>query len=217
MKSKIDKKVLVAASLVIALIAGGSFWFFGQPEPDSAADPWNKQGEMPVQKQEEIPVQKQEAVAAEKEVIKKVDVKGAVNSPGVCIAEGDDRVLDIIAKAGGFRKDADRNGVNLAQKVEDQMLIYVPAIGENNVASSIQAGGNEGAKPAGSAEGEGKININSADETKLQELTGIGPSKAKAIIQYREEKGTFASIEDLKNVAGIGDKTFEKIKDQLSI
>ncbi|WP_230203633.1 helix-hairpin-helix domain-containing protein [Bacillus massiliigorillae] len=150
----------------------------------------------------------------QEEVIKKVDVKGAVNRPGVYMAGKDDRVLDIIEKAGSFTAKADRNAVNLAQRVEDQMLIYVPNIGEQppQTNASIAVGGNPS-----TSQGGGKVNINSASEEDLQTISGIGPAKAKAIIQYRTEKGSFSSIDELKEISGIGDKTFEKLKDQVTI
>ncbi|MBD3109981.1 helix-hairpin-helix domain-containing protein [Bacillus sp. AGMB 02131] len=145
----------------------------------------------------------------------KVDVKGAVLSPGLYSALQGERVYDLIQKAGGFTEEADGNRVNLAQIVEDQMVIYVPVIGEegdnaleqNSVGNSSTGGGEEGQK----------VNLNNADENELQTLPGIGPSKAEAIIQYRSENGPFQSIEDLKNVSGIGEKTFEKLKENIAI
>ena len=147
------------------------------------------------------------------EIVNKVDVKGAVNAPGLYVANADDRVLDLIEKAGGLTQDADANGVNFALRVEDQMVIYVPKIGEEGVSNK-----NEGvSQTLGGQTSSGKVNINRADETELQTLTGIGPSKAEAIIQYRTENGPFKTIEDLKNISGIGEKTFEKLKDDITI
>ncbi|RKO61011.1 helix-hairpin-helix domain-containing protein [Caldibacillus debilis] len=145
----------------------------------------------------------------------KVDVKGAVKKPGVYTASRSDRVLDLIERAGGFAEDADREKINLAQKVADEMVIYVPKIGEempdfSGGTAGTGANGGEG----GGAE---KVNINTADESLLQTLPGIGPAKAKAIIEYREENGPFRSAEDIKNVSGIGEKTFEKIAGHISV
>jgi competence protein ComEA len=145
----------------------------------------------------------------------KVDVKGAVKKPGVYAASRSDRVLDLIERAGGFAEDADREKINLAQKVADEMVIYVPKIGEempdfSGGTAGTGANGGEG----GGAE---KVNINTADESLLQTLPGIGPAKAKAIIEYREENGPFRSAEDIKNVSGIGEKTFEKIAGHISV
>ncbi len=135
-----------------------------------------------------------------------VDVKGAVKAPGVYEIGGDGRVKDVITRAGGFLKDADETQLNLASKVADEMVIYVPVIGENKT------------EPLGSQSAESDVvSINRADITELQELPGIGPSKAEAIIQYREENGRFTTIEDLQNISGIGEKTFDKLKDLITV
>lgn len=137
------------------------------------------------------------------------DIKGAVVKPGVYEIQEGGRVVDLIQLAGGLEKDADTNAVNFAMYVQDEMAIYVPKIGEQvNVAPALQGNGGEG---------KGTVNINSAQSSELQTLPGIGPSKAEAIIEYRETNGPYKSIEDLKEISGIGDKTFEKLKDQISV
>ncbi|MGN1386767.1 MAG: helix-hairpin-helix domain-containing protein [Bacillus sp. (in: firmicutes)] len=163
--------------------------------------------------EEELPI---EETAVPQEI--KVDVKGAVLSPGLYMALGGERVFDLVEKAGGFTAEADRNRVNLAQIVEDQMVIYVPVIGEEGENMLVQNGGigSLGTSNANAQEGQ-KVNLNTADETELQTLTGVGPSKAAAIIQYRTENGPFQKIEDLKNISGIGEKTFEKLKEDIAI
>ena len=145
----------------------------------------------------------------------KVDVKGAVQVPGLYVALDGERVFDLVEKAGGFTAEADRNRVNLAQIVEDQMVIYVPLIGEEQETISLQA--SIGSMGIGNAQEEQKVNLNTANEMELQTLTGIGPSKATAIIQYRTENGPFKSIEELKNISGIGEKTFDKLKEEITI
>lgn len=137
-----------------------------------------------------------------------VDVKGAVQNPGVYQMDPGERMVDVIDLAGGFLISADQTHINLALKLEDQMVVYVPQVGEETKESVQQtiAGGTE-------IEEEIKINLNTADTAQLQSLNGIGEKKAAAIIQYREENGSFQSIEDLKEVSGIGDKTFDALKD----
>ena len=161
--------------------------------------------------EEELPI---EETAVPQEI--KVDVKGAVLSPGLYTALGGERVLDLVEKAGGFIAEADRNRVNLAQIVEDQMVIYVPVIGEEGENLPVQ-NGEIGSLGTGNDQEGKKVNLNTADETELQTLTGVGPSKAAAIIQYRTENGPFQKIEDLKHISGIGEKTFEKLKEDISI
>jgi len=148
-----------------------------------------------------------------------VDVKGAVNNPGVYKLSGNERVQDAIQDAGGFKKDADQNQVNLAQKVQDEMVVYVPEVGENQLPTVNSASSSSAAEQGESSlqSSNNLVNINTADETELQTLTGIGPSKAAAIIEYREKNGFFKKVEDLKNVSGIGDKTFEKIQSSITV
>ncbi|PLT30940.1 helix-hairpin-helix domain-containing protein [Peribacillus deserti] len=142
-----------------------------------------------------------------------VDIKGAVKKPGVYQAEPGERVIDLINKAGSFKEGADQNKVNLAQAVADQMVIFVPLEGEQ----AVEAIQNMPAD-AGSETSEGaKVNINTATEEELQTLTGIGPSKAAAILEFRKQNGGFKNADDLKKISGIGDKTFEKIKDRVLV
>ncbi|MBM7691833.1 competence protein ComEA [Peribacillus deserti] len=141
-----------------------------------------------------------------------VDIKGAVKKPGVYKAAPGQRVLDLINKAGSFKDEADKDKVNLAQTVTDQMVIYVPAEGEQGVAPARTMPPETSSESAGS-----KVNINTATEEDLQTLTGIGPSKAAAILEYREQNGGFKNADELKNISGIGDKTFEKIKDRVLV
>ncbi|MGX9135343.1 helix-hairpin-helix domain-containing protein [Rummeliibacillus sp. JY-2-4R] len=152
-----------------------------------------------------------------------VDVKGAVKNPGVYKLDADSRVIDAILIAGGYAKNAQSRQINHAQKLQDEMVIYVPQKGEEtekvlNIAdqssSSVPSTQNGGESANKSSE---LVNINTADEAGLTTLNGVGPAKAKAIIAYRTENGPFKTIEDLKNVTGIGEKTFESLKDFLSV
>ncbi len=152
-------------------------------------------------KQEESPPRNEE-----KNSIVIVDVKGAVKKPGVFHMNAGQRVNEAILLAGGFLDEADPNRVNLAQAVQDEMVIYVPELGEEGE-PLLQA----------SRKDDGKVNLNQAVSSELETIPGIGPSKAKAIIAYREENGNFNKIEDLTNVPGIGDKTLESIKEYISV
>lgn len=137
----------------------------------------------------------------------KVDVKGAVVNPGVYPVSQEDRVIDIIQRSGGFTSSADKNQINLSSRVEDEMVIYVPALGEVVAAPEGKGLSND----------EQLININKANAEELQKLPGIGDAKAKAIIDYRETNGGFKSLEDMKKISGIGDKTFEKLEPLITI
>lgn len=143
-----------------------------------------------------------------------VDVKGAVKHPGLYSLQEGDRLLDAVQKAGGYTEEADTRLLNHAQKLLDESVVYVPAMGEEPPAYS------QPAATAVSATGgtqTAQVNINTANETEFQTLPGVGPSKAAAIVQYREEHGAFKQLDDLKNVSGIGDKTFEKLESSITL
>lgn len=135
-----------------------------------------------------------------------VDVKGMVASPGVYELEVGSRLFEAIEKAGGFTDSANREAVNLALRLEDEMVVYVPEEGEEEGAGPVLA------VEMNETDHEDTININEATEADLLTLQGIGPSKAAAIIGYREENGPFATVEELMNVSGIGEKTFEALE-----
>lgn len=137
------------------------------------------------------------------------DVKGAVKKPGIYQIDEEMRVWDVVQLAGGVQEKADTKNVNFAEKVSDQMVIYIPNEGE--VVELDQETTSEKMKQSN------KVNLNTADETELQTLTGIGQKKAQEIIAYREENGGFKAIDELKNISGIGEKTFEKIKESISV
>lgn len=137
-----------------------------------------------------------------------IEVKGAVSRPGVYELEYGDRVLTAIELAGGYLPDSDSKTINHAQKVEDEMIIYVPLVGEEIV---------DPANSSADSSGNQLININKADVPGLTSLPGIGPAKAEAIISYREENGGFKSVQDLMEVTGIGQKTFEKLESYITV
>ncbi|WP_413308648.1 helix-hairpin-helix domain-containing protein [Bacillus sp. 1P10SD] len=146
-----------------------------------------------------------------------VDVKGQIKQPGVYQVSTGDRVIDVISRAGGLTEQADQAQVNFAAHVVDEMVVYVPAKGEETAA--VVAGSIDGSSTgiASTSDGQAKININKADENELQNLPGIGPAKAVAILEYRNTNGPFKVVDDLKNISGIGDKTFEKLKDLIVV
>ena len=137
-----------------------------------------------------------------------VDIKGAVKKPGVYQMKAGDRVKDAIDAAGGLTAEADSQKVNLAQRVEDQMVIVVPKVGEE--AEAIPAGvtSKETSK-------EGKVNINTATVEELKTLKGVGEKKAEAIIEYRKKNGSFKTKEDLMKGRGIGKKLFESFEERI--
>lgn len=139
-----------------------------------------------------------------------VDVKGAIMKPGIYPAEAEMRVWDVLELAGGVTELADENKINFSQKVEDQMVIYVPEIGEETDAVPVEQFSEKGVD-------SGKINLNTATEQELMTLSGIGQKKAQEIISYREVHGKFTAVEDLALISGFGEKTVEKLREFICV
>ena len=161
---------------------------------------------------------------------------GAVNNPGVYVLQGDGRVCDAVSAAGGFTDEADQDYVNQACQLTDGIKITIPTSDEVKTmrdsadGGAFQGGMTQGADgislkdaEAGTAAGgsavtdDGRVNINTADETGLCTIPGIGRTRAADIIAYREAHGGFKTEEDIKNVTGIKEGTFEKIRDHIKV
>lgn len=135
-----------------------------------------------------------------------VDIKGEVNHPGVYHMTSQDRILNVIDKAGGLTTKANTNTINLSAKVTDEMMIYIPSQLENTTDSSQLS----------TTQHTDKININQADVGELQNIPGIGATKAQSIVDYRQQH-RFHQIEEIKEIEGIGDKLFERIKNKIAV
>jgi competence protein ComEA len=133
-----------------------------------------------------------------------VHVLGSVVQPGLYELTDGSRSVDAIAAAGGFLDTADKASLNLARPVSDGEQLYVPAIGE-------------APPPMANGSASDKVNLNTADEAALDTLPRVGPATASRIIQWRESNGRFSAIEDLLNVPGIGEKTFDGLKDLVTV
>lgn len=144
-----------------------------------------------------------------------VHVAGCVNAPGICELPPGARLAEAIEAAGGFTEEAASESVNLARVLEDGEQIIVSSQVE---AEAAAVGGAEAfAQASQAASSDGRININAATDAELQTISGIGPAKAQKIIAYREANGPFKTVDDLCNVSGIGEKTLESIRDQISV
>jgi competence protein ComEA len=133
-----------------------------------------------------------------------VHILGAVARPGLYELRDGDRAVDAVAAAGGFLETADQAQLNLARFVVDGEQIVVPAVGETPPAAPGTTAG-------------GLVNINTADAATLETLPRVGPALAERIIDWREANGRFATVDDLKNVSGIGDKTFEGLRELVTV
>lgn len=153
-----------------------------------------------------------------------VDIKGAVRQPGLYHVTASMRIADVLKLAQGLLPEADQQQVNLAEKVTDQQVIYVPRKGEAHgpvvsgpPAGSVTAPTNATRTTSATGTPHAPVNINTADVATFQTIKGIGQKKAEKIIAYRQVHGDFKRIEDLKQVGGFGDKTIAKFKDQLTV
>lgn len=140
-----------------------------------------------------------------------VYVCGAVQYPGVYRIEANARVFEAIALAGGLREDACQEAINQAEIVQDGQRIVVPTISQWEKDGAVI----ENAEKETSS--NDLVNINTADEKELCELSGIGQAKAEAIVQYRQENGNFSSVDEIKNVTGIGEGLYNRIKDKIKV
>lgn len=133
-----------------------------------------------------------------------VHVCGAVNVPGVYEFMPGTRYYEAVERAGGFSEEADRDQVNLAQELHDGLRLYIPAEGEALSQPESQ-------------ETSRRININTASEEQLLTLPGIGQSRARSIVAYREEHGGFKQVEEIQQIEGIKEKVYAKLKDYITI
>jgi competence protein ComEA len=143
----------------------------------------------------------------------RVHLTGAVNAPGMLSLPKGARLSDAIEKASGLIEGYDPNLLNLSEVLTDGQRIHIPQLNEQNTSNEYTQRG----QPYITIENQGLININSADFDTLCTLPSIGPSKAQAIIQYREEHGLFLNLEDIQKVNGIGPTIFNTIKDQITL
>lgn len=148
-------------------------------------------------------------------------VDGAVVSPGVYVLEeADARVNDAVTHAGGLTQEADTSAVNLAAPVEDGQKVHIPAFGEEPQEAQVPSGVGESSGTDATVStdvGTGLVNINVASAEELCALTGVGEATANAIIEERESNGPFSSPEDIMRVSGIGEKKYQKMRDQICV
>jgi len=141
-----------------------------------------------------------------------VDVEGEVIKPGVYKLNTGSRIVDALKMSGGLGEKADRDwvekNINMAERILDGMKIYIPSVNDQLSKSNYQTS---------TVKGKSVVSLNNATVEELDTLTGIGPAIAKRIIDYREKNNGFKNVEEIKLVSGIGDKLFEKIKDEISL
>ena len=208
-KIKEYKIIVICAGL--GLLVGG--FFLLKPAPQTPVQETNLQAEVTAVSKDSVSekeVRKEEKEEPVEQDLITVDVKGAVKSPGIYDLPVGSRVNDAVQKAGGLTDQADSKSLNLAQKVSDEALVYVPTKGE-------EASQQSGSGATSSTSKEKKVNLNKASLEELKQVKGLGGKRAQDIIDHRETNGKFKSVDELKKVSGIGTKTIEKLKDYVTV
>ncbi len=201
-------KIAVIALVVVTalLLFGGN----GEKEEVVVQPPGETQTEEVIETTETTEGDKEQTTQVSELI---VDISGCVKTPGVYEISDGTRLHSVIEMAGGLTKDADIDAINQAELVTDGQKILIPA----KVDTPNDGGTGVASGDVMNGLTNSKININQADSTALQEIPGVGPATADKIIQYRDDNGRFQTIEDIKNVSGIGEKTFEKMKDKICV
>ena len=205
---KIKEYKIIVICTGLGLLVGG--FFLLKPAPPTPVKETNLQAEVAAVSKDSSTEKEEKDESVEQDLIT-VDVKGAVKSPGIYDLPVGSRVNDAVQKAGGLTEQADSKSLNLAQKVSDEALVYVPTKGEE--AASQQTGSGV----ASSTSKEKKVNLNKANLEELKQVKGLGGKRAQDIIDHRETNGKFKSVDELKKVSGIGAKTIEKLKDYVTV
>lgn len=217
---KFNKKIILLSIIIIFII--GIYYLFMRDkdylESDSSINILNTN-------EEDEGIGNEISITEDKEKIV-IYVAGAVKNEGIYELDENSRIADCIEKAGGLTDDANIKVINLAFVLEDGMKVYIPKNSEINEVkdeTSTYVSKENGSANTGTTTSKNtsvkssKININTANQTDLETLPGIGPSTAQKIINYRKENGKFGSIEDIKKVSGIGESKYSKIKDYITI
>lgn len=217
-----NKKNKILLIVIVAIVAIISYYFIFDRKEE-----WLNNQEQNLEIKEEIKTNDQIENNSNEQQLEKneniiVHVSGAVNKEGIVELKNNSRIIDAIDKAGGLKDEADITNINLAYIIEDGMKIHIPSKEEKEstiiVESNIDPGTVEQSNEIKSNNNKKlKININTATKTDLETLPGIGESTALKIIEYRKEKGKFKLIEDIKQVNGIGENKFNKIKELITV
>ena len=203
-KIKEYKIIVICASL--GMVLGG--FFFLKPVAQTPAKESNLQTEVTTVSKDEKEDKNQKEEVVEQDLIT-VDVKGAVKTPGIYDLPVGSRINDAVQKAGGLTDNADSKSINLAQKISDEALVYVPTK-EEATSQATQSN-------ASNSKENKKVNLNKASLEELKQVKGLGAKRAQDIIDHRESNGKFKSVDELKKVSGIGAKTIEKLKEYVTV
>jgi competence protein ComEA len=196
---------LFASAAAVVVVVGGAWLLVRTPPPAAEATLPVTSGSVPSSTLA-VPT----TVVAIDASVFVVHVAGAVSAPGVYDVRGPARVIDAIDAAGGPAPEAELDSLNLAAPLVDGQRVYVPVVGEIVAPASD---GSALADPSAS----GPIDLNTTNAAELEQLPGVGPATATAIIEHRDEHGPFASVDDLTDVRGIGPAKLEAIRDLVRV
>lgn len=227
---RIGRNQVIILLVLLALLLGGALkygQYLGQNDSPPPEEGLLNQSGLSLAHGEEASLKEEEAAPIPiptEDPLMVVDIKGAVENPGVISLPEGSRLNDALALARAL-PEANLDRVNLARILLDGEAVYIPFQGQDEaeIAAIEQISNSDGAAGSNSSGGaspainNGKVNINKASAAELQSLSGIGPAKAQAIINYREEHGSFSRIEDLTKVSGIGPATLEKLKNDITV
>lgn len=198
-----NKELLKTAALPLVIgVAVLFFWFYGAEEDIVVSEGDDVSSEIVSEDTRGQTVTSTEMY---------VDISGAVVNPGVYEVSSSTRLFQVIEMAGGLADNADVDSLNRAEIVYDGQKIIVGTASNSEIGTEASSEGNQ------SGITNGKVNLNLADSATLQTIPGIGPSKAERIIDYRKTQGRFKKAEDIMNITGIGEKTFESIRDYITV
>ena len=221
--TRFNKKQKIIIGIFIVVVAIVAIYYSYKQENNFLEEAEN----LEIENQAKEGAEESEETTEKEKII--VHISGAVQNEGIVELESGSRVADAIEKAGGLKENAYMDEINLAYQLEDGEKIHIPTVEEQkekeNQESKVEnesATGSDGttSRSSNSSINNGsqiKININTATEEELDTLPGIGPSTATKILDYRKEKGKFKTIEEIKEVSGIGESKYEKIKDKITV
>lgn len=208
MENKNKDKIIIGLIIALAIAIGNNFI------KEKQGDSLNENFTLLDKNEDDLLLEDETDDDAKQNEAMKVHITGQINREGVYEIKDGDRLEDLINKAGGLSPDADSKSLNLAMKLEDQMKIYIPS--KDEILDQEDASTDQIISNADLSSQEGKININEASKEELMTLPNIGEKRAQAIIDYRESK-KFETIEEIKNVTGIGDKFYQAMQDLITV
>lgn len=208
MENKNKDKIIIGLIIALAIAIGNNFI------KEKQGDSLNENFTLLDKNEDDLLLEDETDDDAKQNEAMKVHITGQINREGVYEIKDGDRLEDLINKAGGLSPDADSKSLNLAMKLEDQMKIYIPS--KDEILDQEDASTDQIISNADPSSQEGKININEASKEELMTLPNIGEKRAQAIIDYRESK-KFETIEEIKNVTGIGDKFYQAMQDLITV